>query len=224
MAEEQWQRAFELDPEVVFITGWNEWIAMQLNKKQGPAVFCDQFDVEFSRDVEMMKGGYGDNYYMQMAANIRRFKGMTGPSKASPSKSIEISSSFAQWQDVLPAYRDHVLDTLARDSTVTRPPTGDSGIAMTPTRKTSKKEAARNLLLHFKSWKKGYREAFLSKVSKLSLPADWAEQAINRSERSIFLSLPWVMNPVTISSASNSSMGMCMRSSMALRMFERPRS
>ncbi|MCH7916671.1 MAG: hypothetical protein IIC50_01655 [Planctomycetes bacterium] len=113
--EEQWQRAFELDPEVVFITGWNEWIAMQLNKKQGPAVFCDQFDLEFSRDVEMMKGGYGDNYYMQMAANIRRFKGMKSPALAPQGKRIEISRSFAQWQEVSPAYGDHALDTLARD-------------------------------------------------------------------------------------------------------------
>jgi len=78
--EEQWRRALELDPEVVFITGWNEWIAMQLNKTEGPAIFCDQFNLEFSRDVEMMKGGYGDNYYMQMAGNIRRFKGIPSPS------------------------------------------------------------------------------------------------------------------------------------------------
>ena len=24
---EQWERAYELDPQLVFITGWNEWIA-----------------------------------------------------------------------------------------------------------------------------------------------------------------------------------------------------
>ena len=53
--EEQWRRAYELDPEAVFITGWNEWIAMQLNTKEGPTIFCDQYNLEFSRDVEMMK-------------------------------------------------------------------------------------------------------------------------------------------------------------------------
>jgi len=112
---EQWNRALDLDPNVVFLTGWNEWIAMQLNTGQGPAIFCDQFSPEFSRDVEMMQGGYGDNYYMQMAANIRRFKGMTPPTQASADKTIDLSGPFSQWDDVQPAYRDHALDTLGRD-------------------------------------------------------------------------------------------------------------
>jgi hypothetical protein len=112
---EQWRRAVDLDPNVVFVTGWNEWIAMQLNQAQGPAIFCDQFNLEFSRDVEMMNGGYGDNYYMQMAANIRRFKGMTSTPPASAGKTIDIAGSFDQWDDVRPEYRDHALDTLPRD-------------------------------------------------------------------------------------------------------------
>jgi len=113
--EEQWQRAFDLDPDVVFVTGWNEWIAMQLNTKHGPPVFCDQFDLEFSRDVEMMKGGYGDNYYMQMAANIRHFKGMQQPPAPSQGKTIVLTEPFSQWDDVTSVYRDHALDTLPRD-------------------------------------------------------------------------------------------------------------
>ena len=113
--QEQWQRAFELDPEVVFLTGWNEWIAMQLNTEQGPPMFCDQFDLEFSRDVEMMRGGYADSYYLQMAANIRRFKGMPRSPTAFPGRTIELSAGFEQWNEVEPAYRDHADDTLPRD-------------------------------------------------------------------------------------------------------------
>lgn len=113
--QEQWERAFELDPNVVFLTGWNEWIAMQLNKDKGPAIFCDQFNLEFSRDVEMMHDGYGDNYYVQMAANIRRFKGMAPAAEVSTAKSIDIAGALTQWDDVQPAYRDHGLDTLPRD-------------------------------------------------------------------------------------------------------------
>lgn len=114
--EEQWGRAFELDPQVVFLTGWNEWIAMQLNKKDsGGPIFCDQYDLEMSRDMEMMKGGYGDNYYMQMAANIRKYKGMTPPAATAKGKTIDIGGSFRQWKDVAPIYRDHALDTLPRD-------------------------------------------------------------------------------------------------------------
>lgn len=113
--EEQWRRALDLDPNVVFVTGWNEWIAMQLNQAEGPAIFCDQFNLEFSRDVEMMKDGYGDNYYTQMAANIRRFKGMTPAPQASAAQTIGISGPFSQWDEIQPQYRDHGLDTLPRD-------------------------------------------------------------------------------------------------------------
>ena len=114
--QEQWERAFELDPEVVFITGWNEWIAMQLNRKdQGLPIFCDQYDLELSRDVEMMSGGYGDNYYMQMAANIRGFKGMETPASPCSVKAIDPNASFSQWDEVSTEYRDHALDTLPRD-------------------------------------------------------------------------------------------------------------
>ncbi len=113
--EEQWQRAFELDPEVVFITGWNEWIAMQLNQGEGAPVFCDQFDTEFSRDVEMMKGGYADNYYLQMAANIRRYKGMTPPQTCDQLTTIDIAGPFEQWSLVKHEYLDHALETLPRD-------------------------------------------------------------------------------------------------------------
>ena len=113
--EEQWQRAFDLDPEVVFVTGWNEWIAMQLNQNDGPAVFCDQYNLEFSRDVEMDKYGYTDNYYMQMAANIRRYKGMKKNTTHPVDNTIDVNKPFTQWDAVQTAYFDHALDTLARD-------------------------------------------------------------------------------------------------------------
>lgn len=113
--EEQWQRAFALDPEVVFLTGWNEWIAMQLNREGGSPVFCDQYNLEFSRDIEMMNGGYGDNYYLHMAANIRRFKGMEQGAGKPITATIDIEGPFTQWESVEPLFRDHALDTLPRD-------------------------------------------------------------------------------------------------------------
>ncbi len=113
--QEQWERAFELDPEVVFITGWNEWIAMRLGEMSHPPIFCDQYDTEFSRDVEMMRGGYGDNYYYQMVANIRRFKGLPRRSQTAAEKTIAIDGPFNQWDAVSHVYRDHVFETLPRD-------------------------------------------------------------------------------------------------------------
>ena len=41
----------------------------------GPLVFVDQFDQEYSRDIEPMRGGHADHYYWQMVANLRRYRG-----------------------------------------------------------------------------------------------------------------------------------------------------
>ncbi len=79
-----------MDPEFVFITGWNEWIAQRFlaDKKRrvgnddidvGGTFFVGLYDHEYSRDAEPMKGGYEDNTYYQMVANIRRFKGVDPP-------------------------------------------------------------------------------------------------------------------------------------------------
>jgi hypothetical protein len=117
--QEQWDHALKADPELVFITGWNEWVAMRLNKFAGyeaPVVFVDTFDLEKSRDIEPMKGGYGDNYYYQMVANIRRFKGMNSPPPAGPEKSIAIDGDFSEWTDVGPEFSDYRGDTGHRDA------------------------------------------------------------------------------------------------------------
>lgn len=98
--QEQWDYAIEKDPELIFVTGWNEWTAMRLKKfhnYEAPVVFVDLFDVEHSRDIEPMKGGYGDLYYYQLISNIRKFKGMAKP---------EISGVYSDYRgDTL--HRDH---------------------------------------------------------------------------------------------------------------------
>ena len=113
--QEQWKRAFELHPPFVMVTGWNEWIAGRWGKPDGPIVFVDQFTEEYSRDIEPMKGGHGDNYYWQLVANIRRYKGAPALPKASAPKTIRIAASFDQWQQVEPAYVAHFGNTLPRD-------------------------------------------------------------------------------------------------------------
>lgn len=115
--QEQWERAFELDPAFVFITGWNEWIAgrQQMWQQQYNA-FPDQFDQEFSRDIEPMKGGHGDNYYYQMAANIRKFKGTYPAEPVSEPVTIAIDGKFAEWDNVRPVYKAHKGSAGHRDS------------------------------------------------------------------------------------------------------------
>ena len=55
---EQWDYAIEVDPKVVFVTGWNEWTAGRHESWSGVEnAFPDQFIDEFSRDIEPTKGG-----------------------------------------------------------------------------------------------------------------------------------------------------------------------
>lgn len=113
---EQWEFALREDPGIVFITGWNEWIAMRLQgTPDRPNLFVDQCTLNFSRDIEPMKGGYNDSYYLQMIGFIRRFKGMPPPQPAGPPRTIAIGNDFSAWNDVVPEYRDFVRDTLPRN-------------------------------------------------------------------------------------------------------------
>lgn len=111
---QQWSRALELDPTYIMVTGWNEWIAGRWIQ-EGKYVFVDQFDQEYSRDVEMMKGGHGDSYYLQMISGIRRFKGALPLPAASEPVTIDPDGGFAQWRNVEPVFADHVGETIPRD-------------------------------------------------------------------------------------------------------------
>lgn len=106
--QEQWERALEIDPEFIFITGWNEWVAGRFEEWQGHKnAFPDQFSQEKSRDIEPMKGGHGDNYYYQMVANIRRFKGVPAdPLPMKPQKVVQgIDEEY--WKSVQSHYRTY---------------------------------------------------------------------------------------------------------------------
>jgi hypothetical protein len=114
---QQWELALKEDPRVVFITGWNEWIAGRFEEFAGvrmPVMFVDQFDQEHSRDIEPMKGGHGDNYYYQMVSYIRRYKGAR-PLAPVGSRPITIDGRFADWAEVTPEFRDTIGDPMRRD-------------------------------------------------------------------------------------------------------------
>ncbi len=114
--QEQWDRGLEIDPELLFVTGWNEWIAGRYDVwQQQTNAFPDQFDQEHSRDIEPMKGGHGDNYYYQLVANIRRFKGMPAPQKVSAPLTVGIDGTFAEWESVTPEFLSYKGNTRPRD-------------------------------------------------------------------------------------------------------------
>ena len=141
--EQQWQRALEVDPEFVFVTGWNEWTAGQMTRtdpdyeqemkkwdffpgakcgkggrevRMGEGYFIDQYNQEYSRDIEPMKGGHSDNYYYQLVANVRKYKGVERPEPVGAPVTIDMEGDFDQWRWVKKSYYDHVGDVTHRNS------------------------------------------------------------------------------------------------------------
>jgi hypothetical protein len=122
--EQQWKRALEVAPKFVFVTGWNEWVAGRYSAWNGykdsdcyvpGGLFVDEYNQEYSRDCEPMRGGHGDNYYYQLASWVRRFKGVRPAPRAHGLSQIVIDGSFDDWREVTPEYRDAIGDTLHRD-------------------------------------------------------------------------------------------------------------
>lgn len=125
--------------KIIMITGWNEWIAGRWsaagaggggagakwaneyyasNDPNSPqqSYFVDEFDPEFSRDIEPMKGGFGDNYLYQMSERVREIKGSRQVEGAFGQWAIDIYGSVGQWYAVGPEYRDYEGDTTERFS------------------------------------------------------------------------------------------------------------
>ncbi|MCB9784273.1 MAG: hypothetical protein H6751_15020 [Candidatus Omnitrophica bacterium] len=123
--QERWDEALEVDPSFIYINDWNEWTAGKYNAPEGETYdfmrrksnfrFIDQYNSEFNRSIQPMKGGYTDNYYMQMAQNIRRYKGVRPIPKSSGENHIEINGKFDDWKSVEVEYRDTIGDTAHRD-------------------------------------------------------------------------------------------------------------
>lgn len=114
--QEQWDIALQMDPELIFVTGWNEWIAGRYKEWQGTEnAFPDECNNELSRDIEPMKGGFADNYYYQLVANIRRYKGVRPPAPSSQPQTIDIDGRFDSWTAVQPEFRHHKGSTMHRD-------------------------------------------------------------------------------------------------------------
>ena len=138
--QEGWDAAIQLDPDIVFITGWNEWVVQKRNLHETFPDLCpydfpdytDNFNVEFSRDIEMTKAatyeagedgnyiqeGYGDNYYLQLVYNIRRYKGLlTEDAGYKPeSVSIDLDGALSQWDQVSARYVSLSTDKIARNA------------------------------------------------------------------------------------------------------------
>lgn len=114
--QRQWDHAIAMDPPMVSVGGWNEWIAYK-QPYDGEYMLCDAVNREYSRDIEPMTGGYQDAFYLQLIANIRRYKGVKEkqPTPNMPKK-IDIHGSLSQWNDVEYVVRNVDHACIVRDA------------------------------------------------------------------------------------------------------------
>ena len=130
--QERWDEALEVDPDFIYLNDWNEWTAGKyrngkdpsgqadlnidfLGRKGNPFYFVDQYNAEFNRTIAPMKGGYTDNYYMQMVENIRRYKGVRQIPENTGMRKIKVDGQFQDWNADGVAYRDTRNDVTHRD-------------------------------------------------------------------------------------------------------------
>ncbi len=123
--QQRWDEALKANPQFLYLNDWNEWTAGKYQQDDGgtfdfmrrtsPYWFVDQYNSEFNRSLSPMKGGYTDNYYMQMAENIRRYKGVRSIPVTKGQTSIRMNGNFEDWNKVKVEYRDTKGDVAHRD-------------------------------------------------------------------------------------------------------------
>lgn len=124
--QQQWNYAISGESgevNMVMLTGWNEWGAAKSSYVQkefweieGQAFWVDTFNKEFSRDIEMVKGLFGDNYYMQTVQNVKNYKngGETSVLATFDRQTIDVSAENG-WSGMERKYIDFVGDCVNRD-------------------------------------------------------------------------------------------------------------
>jgi hypothetical protein len=117
--QDQWKRALNVDPPFIFVTGWNEWTALRMDESapfygSGPVTFVDEFNKEFSRDIEPTRGGHEDAYYYQFISYVRRYKGVPAIPTVKPAP-ISMDGQFQDWTSVTPEFLDTPEDPVRRD-------------------------------------------------------------------------------------------------------------
>lgn len=103
--QKQWDHALTVSPDTVFVGGWNEWVAYK-QPYGDEYMLCDAADIEFSRDIEPMRGGYGDAFYIQLIENIRAYKGVADSHPGYAPLTINIADGAAQWAAAKAIYRN----------------------------------------------------------------------------------------------------------------------
>ncbi len=116
--ESQWKSAISPDEETgevknVFVSTWNEWMAIK-QVSNDKVIFCDEYNEEYSRDCEMEDGLLGDNFYLQLARNIRAFKFEAAPRYLYPETAID-EHNLSSWDAIEHNYLDFAGDAMVRN-------------------------------------------------------------------------------------------------------------
>jgi len=101
----------------VLVTSWNEWMAIKQNSG-GKHMFVDVYDEQYTRDIELSAGKEGDNFYLQLIQNVRKYKLVEQTeSYKYPQMTIDIDnqSSLVQWDYVAAKYKDFAGEVIARN-------------------------------------------------------------------------------------------------------------
>ncbi|MDR1865335.1 MAG: hypothetical protein LBR08_07165 [Bacteroidales bacterium] len=129
--QDRWDEALKSDPQFLYINDWNEWTAGKYaagkapgSEQPGPTTFLgrennfyfvDQYNAEFNRTIQPMKDGYTDNYYMQMAQNIRKYKGARPIPQFHGFNRTKIDGNFDEWNAIEAKFLDTKGDIAHRD-------------------------------------------------------------------------------------------------------------
>ncbi len=124
--QDRWDEALKADPQFLYLNDWNEWTAGKYPPQDGVSFpfmrrkskyfFVDQYNAEFNRCIQPMKDGYTDNYYMQMAQNIRKYKGIRPIPVQKGISALKIDGAFADWKSIVNEFRDTKGDTFHRNN------------------------------------------------------------------------------------------------------------
>lgn len=102
---EQLEYALALDPKMLFVTGWNEWVAGRYREFFGiPNAFVDAFNAVKSRDIEPAKGPLADSTYMMFVDAARKLKGVRPAPVATGARTITLGQD--NWDGVGPVYKN----------------------------------------------------------------------------------------------------------------------
>ena len=129
--QDRWDEALKSDPQFLYLNDWNEWTAGKYVSGKAPGselpgpttflgresnfYFVDQYNMEFNRTIQPMKGGHTDNYYMQMAQNIRKYKGVRPIPEFKGFNKIVVDGNFNEWDAIAIEFRDTKGDVTHRD-------------------------------------------------------------------------------------------------------------